>query len=161
MMGVPPLLSLSDAPFPPPARPELLAANAAEAEPQAYRVTGLSRRTLSIRAEPDAAAEVVGEIRQRALVFGCTNDTPSRTTWCRVSVRPHRRLGAAALPFAGLMRDAASGQLWYRHGKRVAPVKVPMRALQLFGDRDLRLTRGRAPAPPGPGEVRLRIRAVG
>lgn len=67
--------------------PALLCAHSAEAEPQAYRVTGLSPgEPLSIRAEPDAAAEVVGEIRQRALVFGCTNDTPSRTTWCRVSV---------------------------------------------------------------------------
>lgn len=36
-----------------------------------------------------------------------------------------------------------------------------MRALQLFGDRDLRLTEVEAPPPPGPGEVRLRIRAVG
>ena len=36
-----------------------------------------------------------------------------------------------------------------------------MRALQLFGDRDLRLTEVEPPAPPGPGEVRVRIRAVG
>ncbi|MFC6789573.1 zinc-binding dehydrogenase [Methylobacterium komagatae] len=36
-----------------------------------------------------------------------------------------------------------------------------MRALQLFGDRDLRLTEVESPPPPGPGEVRLRIRAVG
>ena len=36
-----------------------------------------------------------------------------------------------------------------------------MRALQLFGDRDLRLTEIEPPPPPGPGEVRLRIRAVG
>ncbi len=36
-----------------------------------------------------------------------------------------------------------------------------MRALQLFGDRDLRLTEVEPPPPPGPGEVRLRIRAVG
>ncbi len=36
-----------------------------------------------------------------------------------------------------------------------------VQALQLFGDRDLRLTEI-APAPaPGPGEVRIRIRAVG
>jgi uncharacterized protein YraI len=62
-----------------------LSAGAARAEPEAYRVTGLAPgEPLSIRAEPDAAAEVVGEIRTRALVFGCTNETPSRTTWCRV-----------------------------------------------------------------------------
>jgi NADPH:quinone reductase-like Zn-dependent oxidoreductase len=36
-----------------------------------------------------------------------------------------------------------------------------MRALQLFGDRDLRLTEVEPPPAPGPGEVRLRIRAVG
>ncbi len=64
-----------------------LGVGAAHADPEPYRVTGLAPgEPLSIRAEPDAAAEVVGEIRQRALVFGCTNDTPSRTTWCRVRV---------------------------------------------------------------------------
>ena len=61
----------------------------AAAEPQSFRLDGLPRgEPLSIRAEPDAAAEIVGEIRARALVFGCTNDTPSRTTWCRVQVGP-------------------------------------------------------------------------
>ncbi|MDP4022107.1 SH3 domain-containing protein [Methylobacterium sp. NEAU 140] len=59
------------------------------AEPETYRLSGLPPgETLSIRVEPDAGAEVVGEIRGRALVFGCTNDTPSRTTWCRVKVGP-------------------------------------------------------------------------
>jgi len=61
-----------------------LSAGAARAEPEAYRVTGLAPgEPLSLRAEPDANAEIVGEIRGRVLVFGCTNDTPSRTTWCR------------------------------------------------------------------------------
>ncbi len=61
-----------------------LAAGPALAEPQSFRVTGLAPgEPLSLRAEPDANAEVVGEIRGRVLVFGCTNDTPSRTTWCR------------------------------------------------------------------------------
>lgn len=61
----------------------------AAAEPQSYRLDGLPRgESLSIRAEPDPSAEIVGEIRARALVFGCTNDTPSRTTWCRVKVGP-------------------------------------------------------------------------
>jgi NADPH:quinone reductase-like Zn-dependent oxidoreductase len=35
-----------------------------------------------------------------------------------------------------------------------------MRALQLFGDRDLRLTDMDAPPPPGPGEVQIRVRAL-
>ena len=61
------------------------AAGPALAEPAAYRVSGLAPgEPLTVRAEPDAGAEQVGEIRTRALVFGCTNDTPSRTTWCRV-----------------------------------------------------------------------------
>ncbi|MDB5589923.1 zinc-binding dehydrogenase [Enterovirga sp.] len=36
-----------------------------------------------------------------------------------------------------------------------------MKALQLFGDRDLRLVELDPPPPPGPGEVRIRVRAVG
>ncbi len=36
-----------------------------------------------------------------------------------------------------------------------------MRALQLFGDRDLRIVDVAAPPQPGPGEVQVRIRAVG
>ncbi|MGY2051076.1 zinc-binding dehydrogenase [Methylobacterium sp. JK268] len=36
-----------------------------------------------------------------------------------------------------------------------------MRALQIFGDRDLRLSEVAAPPPPGPGEIEVRIRAVG
>lgn len=36
-----------------------------------------------------------------------------------------------------------------------------MRALQLFGDRDLRLTEVDPPAAPGPGEVAVAVRAVG
>ncbi|WP_238181735.1 SH3 domain-containing protein [Methylobacterium trifolii] len=65
----------------------VLGAGPAVAEPVPYRLDGLPRgEALSIRAEPDAGAEVVGEIRGRALVSGCTNDTPSRTTWCRVKV---------------------------------------------------------------------------
>jgi NADPH:quinone reductase-like Zn-dependent oxidoreductase len=35
-----------------------------------------------------------------------------------------------------------------------------MRALQLFGDRDLRLTDIDAPPPPGPGEVQVRVKAL-
>ncbi|NEU13946.1 zinc-binding dehydrogenase [Methylobacterium sp. BTF04] len=36
-----------------------------------------------------------------------------------------------------------------------------MQALQLFGDRDLRVSDVAAPAAPGPGEVQIRVRAVG
>ena len=36
-----------------------------------------------------------------------------------------------------------------------------MQALQLFGDRDLRLVEIDSPPPPGPGEVQVRVRAVG
>src|SRR5918912_4669 len=36
-----------------------------------------------------------------------------------------------------------------------------MRALQLFGDRDLRLTDIDPPPPPGEGEVQVRVRAIG
>jgi uncharacterized protein YraI len=62
-----------------------LVAGQARAEPESYRISGLPPgEPLSIRAEPDPSAEQIGEIRARALVFGCTNDTPSRTTWCRV-----------------------------------------------------------------------------
>lgn len=72
----------------------ILAAGPAWAEAAVYRVTGLAPgEALSIRVEPDAAAEQIGEIRVRALVFGCTNDTPSRTTWCRV--KAGRTLGWA------------------------------------------------------------------
>ena len=35
-----------------------------------------------------------------------------------------------------------------------------MRSLQLFGDRDLRLTDMDPPPPPGPGEVQVRIKAL-
>ena len=63
----------------------LLAGGTALAEPAYYRSSGLAPgESLSVRAEPDAGAERVGEIRARAVVFGCTDDTPSRTTWCRV-----------------------------------------------------------------------------
>lgn len=65
----------------------LFGAEDARSEPVPYRIDGLARgETLGIRVEPDPSAAVVGEIRGRALVFGCTNETPSRTTWCRVKV---------------------------------------------------------------------------
>jgi len=36
-----------------------------------------------------------------------------------------------------------------------------MRSLQLFGDRDLRITEVKPPPAPGPGEVQVRVRAIG
>jgi NADPH:quinone reductase-like Zn-dependent oxidoreductase len=36
-----------------------------------------------------------------------------------------------------------------------------MRALQLFGDRDVRLVELEPPPPPGPGEAQFRVRTVG
>ena len=65
----------------------LLTAGPARAAPVLYRISGLAPgEPLSVRAEPDPGAQPVGGLRGRARVFGCTNDTPSGTTWCRVKV---------------------------------------------------------------------------
>lgn len=48
-----------------------------------------------------------------------------------------------------------------RPGGTPYPAAMSMRALQLFGDRDLRLVALDPPPPPGPGEVQVRVRAVG
>ncbi|WP_430911830.1 SH3 domain-containing protein [Methylobacterium sp. sgz302541] len=61
-----------------------------------FRVDGLPYGdSLTIRETPDASAAAVGQIPvgRRVLGFGCTNDTPSATTWCRV--RFGRALGWA------------------------------------------------------------------
>ena len=63
----------------------LLATEASAAE--SYRVEGLARDdTLTIRETPDAGAPALGQIPvgRRVLGFGCTNETPSGLTWCRV-----------------------------------------------------------------------------
>lgn len=63
---------------------------------ESYRVDGLPYGdSLTIRETPDAAAAPVGQIPvgRRVTGFGCTNDTPSATTWCRV--RFGRALGWA------------------------------------------------------------------
>lgn len=57
------------------------------ADPEAFRVTGLPRdEALSIREGPDVGEPVVAEVPvgRRLIGFGCTNDTPSGHTWCRV-----------------------------------------------------------------------------
>jgi uncharacterized protein YraI len=67
----------------------LLAAGPAAAE--AFRVDGLPRgETLSIRETPDAAAPALGQAPMGARLrgFGCTAETPSGLTWCRVKAGP-------------------------------------------------------------------------
>ena len=56
-----------------------------------FRVEGLPPGdTLSIREAPDAESPAIGQAppRGRLRGFGCTNDTPSRLTWCRVKLGP-------------------------------------------------------------------------
>lgn len=60
------------------------------AEPEPFLVDGLPRyEALTIREGPDAGAVALGEIPvgRRVLGFGCTADTPSGHTWCRVKFR--------------------------------------------------------------------------
>jgi uncharacterized protein YraI len=65
-----------------------LSAGAALAAPEFFRVADLQRgAVLTIRERPDAEAQAVGEIpwNGRGIRgFGCTADTPSGRTWCRV-----------------------------------------------------------------------------
>ncbi len=64
-----------------------LAAERVQAEPEGFRIDGLPRDdALTIRETPDAGAAALGEIPagRRVLGFGCTKDTPSGLTWCRV-----------------------------------------------------------------------------
>ncbi|GJE16426.1 SH3 domain-containing protein [Methylobacterium marchantiae] len=68
-----------------------LAAGPAVAETGAFRVAGLPRGdSLSIRETPDASAPVLGQAPEGARLrgFGCTNETPSGLTWCRVKAGP-------------------------------------------------------------------------
>lgn len=56
-----------------------------------FRVEGLPPGdTLSIREAPDADSAALGQAppRGRLRGFGCTNDTPSGLTWCRVKFGP-------------------------------------------------------------------------
>ncbi|KQO52575.1 MULTISPECIES: SH3 domain-containing protein [unclassified Methylobacterium] len=68
-----------------------LTAVPAFAETGAFRVDGLPRGDgLSIRETPDASAPVLGQAPEGARLrgFGCTNETPSGLTWCRVKAGP-------------------------------------------------------------------------
>ena len=61
------------------------------AEPEPFRVSGLARDgALAIREAPDVDSPAVDEVPagRRLLAFGCTNDTPSGNTWCRVKFGP-------------------------------------------------------------------------
>ena len=65
-----------------------LTLGAAEAAPESFRVSGIERGSvLHVRERPEAEAEVVARIPRNARGvrgFGCTNETPSGYTWCRV-----------------------------------------------------------------------------
>jgi len=65
-----------------------LTAGAAAAAPETFRVSGIGRGSvLHVRERPQADAEVAAEVPWNARGvrgFGCTNDTPSGYTWCRV-----------------------------------------------------------------------------
>lgn len=65
----------------------LLAGGPSVRAAETFRVEGLPRDdSLTIREAPDAAAPALGQIPagRRVLGFGCTNETPSGLTWCRV-----------------------------------------------------------------------------
>jgi uncharacterized protein YraI len=58
---------------------------------EAYRVGGLPQgEGLTIREAPDAGAPALGQVPVgvRLRGFGCTSDTPSGLTWCRVKGGP-------------------------------------------------------------------------
>ena len=65
-----------------------LIANAAAAAPESFRASDIQPgEFLSIRERPDADAPALGRIPwngRRIRGFGCTTDTPSGRTWCRV-----------------------------------------------------------------------------
>ncbi|MGY2051079.1 SH3 domain-containing protein [Methylobacterium sp. JK268] len=65
----------------------VLGTGTALAQTEFFRVDGLPPGdTLSIREGPDAAAPALGQVPLDARLrgFGCTTDTPSGNTWCRV-----------------------------------------------------------------------------
>ncbi|ACA19188.1 SH3 type 3 domain protein [Methylobacterium sp. 4-46] len=65
----------------------VLATGAALAQSETFRVDDVPPGdSLSIREAPDAAAPAVGRAPWDARLrgFGCTTDTPSGRTWCRV-----------------------------------------------------------------------------
>ena len=69
-----------------------LAASAPATAQESFRVSGLGRgEVLSIRDRPDAGAGLAGSLpwnARRIRGFGCTTETPSGHTWCRVKYGP-------------------------------------------------------------------------
>ena len=66
----------------------LLTAMPAQSPPTYYRVVGVARGdNLNIRERPDAESDLVGQIPRDARVrgFGCTRETRSGVSWCRVT----------------------------------------------------------------------------
>ncbi len=65
----------------------LLIALSAQSAPTTYRVVGVPLGdNLNIRELPDAESDLIGQVppNGRMRGFGCTDDTPSGTLWCRV-----------------------------------------------------------------------------
>ncbi|WP_147076732.1 SH3 domain-containing protein [Methylobacterium haplocladii] len=65
----------------------LIGATPAHAAPEPFRVEGLPRGgflTIREAPDPDSAPVETIPVGRRLLGFGCTNDTPSGNTWCRV-----------------------------------------------------------------------------
>ena len=65
----------------------LFGVGGATAEPAPFRIAGLPRDdALTIRESPDASGAAVARVPvgRRVLGFGCTDDTPTGRTWCRV-----------------------------------------------------------------------------
>ncbi len=60
----------------------------AQSAPTTYRVVGVARGDmLNIRERPDPDSDLIGQIPhdgRGVRGFGCTDDTPNGTTWCRV-----------------------------------------------------------------------------
>ena len=63
----------------------------AQEQPESFRVSDIEPgSTLSVRDRPDAEAEVVAKIPWNARGVrgaGCTTETPSGRTWCRVKYK--------------------------------------------------------------------------
>ena len=68
------------------------------------------------------------------------------------------RLSFGSLGFKRRISNPVGAGIPARQGS--STVETSMRSLQLFGDRDLRLTDMDPPPPPGPGEVQVRIKAL-
>jgi uncharacterized protein YraI len=70
----------------------VMTAGVVAATAESFRVSDIDPGdTLSIREFPDGEAATIGRIpwnERRIRGFGCTNETPSGRTWCRVKHAP-------------------------------------------------------------------------